>query len=96
MASVEQLLRGGLVEIEALRLIERALVPVEAQPAHAFEDALDHGFRGALEVGILNAQDEGSAGVAREEPVEEGGACSTDVEITGRGGGKTDAGAFRS
>ena len=96
MAAGEKLFGGLAIEIEALRLEERALVPVEAEPAHAFEDALDHFFRGALEVGVFDAQDKGSAEVAGEEPVEEGGAGSADVEIAGRGRRKTDArGAFR-
>ncbi len=60
MAGVDELLCGGLVEGEALGLEEGAFVPVEADPAHAFEDALDHFVGGALEVGVLDAEDEGS------------------------------------
>ena len=96
MAGVEQLLRGSLVEVEALGLIERALVPVEAEPAHAFQDAFDHGLGGALEVGVLDAEDEGAAGVAGEEPVEERGAGATNVQVAGGRGSETDAGSFRS
>lgn len=38
-------------------------VPIEADPAHAFKDAVDHGFRGALEIRVFDAEDEGSAEV---------------------------------
>ena len=95
MAGIEQLLRGGLVEIEPLRLIERALVPVEAEPAHAFEDALDHGFGRALEIGVFDAQDESAAGVAGEEPVEERGAGAANVQVASGRGSEADAGTFR-
>ena len=94
MAGVEQLFGRWLVEIEALGLEERAFVPVEAEPAHAFENAFDHGFGGALEVGVLDAEDEGSAEVAGEEPVEEGGAGSADVEVASGRGRETDAGVL--
>ncbi len=73
----------GLVEVEALRLEKRALVPIEAKPAHAFENALDHGFRGAIDVSILNAQDECPTGVAGKKPVEEGCARPAYVQVAG-------------
>jgi hypothetical protein len=95
MAGVEQLLRRGSVEIEPLRLVERAFVPVEAEPTHPIKNAFDHSLGGALEVGVFDAQDEGATGVASKEPVEERGAGTPHVQVAGRGGCETDAGTFR-
>ncbi len=68
-----------------------ALVPIESEPAEAVEDDLD-GLRGvACLVGVLDAQDERTAAVARVEPVEEGGASPAHVEVTGGRRGKADA-----
>ena len=69
----------------------RALVPVEPQPAQPVEDAVHHLGRRALDVGVLDAQDEGAAVPAREEPVEERGAGAADVQVAGGGGREADA-----
>lgn len=52
----------------------RAFVPVEAEPGEVGEDGLLGLLGGALEVGVLDAEDELSAPGAREEVVEERGA----------------------
>src|SRR5207253_8859105 len=67
----DELFGGGAVEIEALRLVIGAFIPVESQPAHAHEDAFHHFLGGALKIGVFDAQDERAAGVASVEPVEE-------------------------
>jgi hypothetical protein len=56
------------VAVHALHLVERALVVIEAEPGHAFEDDVDGGLGGALQVGVLDAQDEVAALRAREGP----------------------------
>ena len=60
----------------------RPLIPIQPEPAHPVIDDL-HGFlRVPRLVRILDAQDEFSAGVPREEPVEKGGARAADVQVS--------------
>ena len=61
----------------------RAFVPVEAEPGQVAEDGLLGLLGGALEVGVLDAEDELAAPGAREEVVEERGAGAPDVEVAG-------------
>ncbi len=83
-AAVRQKLSScRLVQRGALRLIERAFIPIDAEPAKAVDDALDEFGLVALGVGILDAQDHGAALMASEEPVEESGARAAYVEIAG-------------
>ena len=46
--------------------------------------------RRALAVGILDAQDEGAAMVARQQPVEQGRARIADVQVAGRAGSEAN------
>ena len=64
---------------------------VEPEPPQV---VLDRGFRRrrrALAVGVLDAQDERAAVMARQQPVEERRAGVADVEVTGGAGGETDS-----
>ena len=70
---------------------ERPFVPVEAEPAQAVENAVDHFRRRSLDVGVFDAQHEDAAVPAREEPVEEGRAGAADVQVTGRRWSEADA-----
>src|SRR5262249_582967 len=72
---------------------DRPFIPVEAEPSHPFENALDHFVRRALGVGVLDAQDEDAAVTPREEPVEERRSRAADVKITGRGRSESNAGS---
>ena len=65
-------------------------VPVEAQPAQAFEDGLHAGVGVALDVGVVEAQHHGAVVVARVEPVEDERAGAADVEKAGGRGRKTN------
>src|SRR5438309_571686 len=77
-------IRGVAVEPERLEV--RSLVPVESQPAQRRLDALGPLGAGALEVGVLDPEDERSVLVmAGVEPIEQGGAGAADVEEPGRG-----------
>lgn len=60
-----------------------ALIPVESEPAHAVEDGLAGLFGIAFLVGVFDAENKGATMFASKEPVEEGGASSADVEVTG-------------
>jgi hypothetical protein len=68
-----------------------AFIPVEAKPVEVFHELeFKAGFR-ALEVSVLNAEDELAAGVASKQPVVESSARVADVEQAGGGRGKSDA-----
>ena len=92
-SGVLELLEIGVVNIVALALevgtavaaLHGAFIPVQAQPLHAGEDCAGGFLRVAGVVRILNAEDEGAARLAGEQPVEQGGACAADVEVA-RGG----------
>ena len=62
----------------------RPLVPVEAEPAQAVENALDHRLRRPLDVGVLDAQHEHAAMPARKQPVEQRRPGAADVQVAGR------------
>jgi hypothetical protein len=70
----------------------RAFIPVETKPTEAVENAGDHLDRGALGIGVFDAEDERAAMPARVEPVEERGARAPDVEIARGRWRKTDTG----
>ena len=58
-------------------------VPVEPEPAERLEDQRLGARDVALLVRVLDAQDEGAAGVACREPREEGGADGAEVQRAG-------------
>ena len=89
-ALVEQPLEDLLVAVGAADLRDRALVPVELEPAQRVEDLLDVLGGRPLAVGIFDAQDEGPAGVPREEPVVERGPRAADVQRAGRRGSEAN------
>jgi len=71
-------------------LVDDLAVPVDAKPGKPVDDRLCR-FRGrTLAVGVLDAQPKHAAVMAREEPIEEGGAGPTDMQKTGRRRGETD------
>src|SRR5918997_1763289 len=67
----------------------RSLVPLETQPAEGLEDAGLRLTRGALAVGVLDAQDERAVLPMREQPVEERGAGVPHMELARRARRKT-------
>jgi hypothetical protein len=71
-------------------LKKRTFIPFEAEPAHAIEDALHHILGGALEVSIFNAQNEDTAGVTGEKPIEESSTRPAYMQIAGRRRRKTN------
>ena len=93
-ALTDQPLAPFVVERQPLRLEirpvcaadRRAFVPLHIQPAQAVHDVLQRVWHKARAVGILDAQDEASAGVAGVKPVEQRGPCAAQVEIAGRAG----------
>src|SRR6266702_7548995 len=77
--------------LHASALEYQLLVAVEAQPGEAVEDHLRVLVGRASLVGVLDAQQELAALVAGVQPVEEGRAGASDVEVTRRGRGEADA-----
>ena len=74
------------VAVHALHLVERAFVGLHAKPVHAVQDRLHRLGRGALDIGVLDAQHEGALVVAGEGPREQRGARAAQVqEAGGRG-----------
>ena len=88
-AALEQSVDRAQVVPGALGLEERALVPVEPEPAHGAEDLLGPLHLRALAVGVLDAQDKGPAVVAGVQPVEERRANAAHVK--GSGGARSKA-----
>ena len=91
MAARAQFFGRRSIEGKPLGLKEWSLVPLHAEPAHAIEDALHHILGRSLEIGILDAQNEGATGVPGKEPVEEGSARAAYMQIAGRRGRETNA-----
>ncbi len=93
MAGSDQFGQHFLVARHALHLVERALVMVEAEPFHAFDDDVDGSLGRALLVGVLDAQDEVAALGAGKGPGIERRADVAEVDEAGRRRGEagTDA-----
>ena len=68
-----------------------SLIPGQAQPVQAVEDVLLELDRAPSPVGVLEAEDEGAAGVPGVEVVEERGPGRPDMEGAGRAGRDPDA-----
>ena len=89
----QQLLGHLAMALGAGELVERLAVPLQAQPLEGVDQGIGGGLRGALAVGVLDAQQELAAGVARIEPVEQRRARPADVEVArGRGSKAGDDG----
>jgi hypothetical protein len=68
-----------------------AFVPLQPHPAQVVQDRL-LGFAGrSLEIGVLDAQDEGALLAARQQPVEQCRPGVADVQMAGGRRGETDA-----
>src|SRR5262249_37974876 len=68
-----------------------AFVPGDAEPAEAVEDWLKRLGLVALGIGVVDAEDELSALLPGEQPVEQRGAYAADVQIAGGTGGEAGA-----
>jgi len=90
-AGFEHLRDHDAVAIEALHLVDRALVVVEPEPVHRREDLVDRVLRRARHIGVFDAQHELAAMVARVSPREQRGAGGAEVQKAG--GRRRDAGS---
>ncbi len=82
------------LDVRSMRAADlRSLVPVEPEPAQGFQDQRFGARDVPLLIGVLDAQDEGAAGVTGREPGEERGAHRSEVQRAGGRGRKTRADA---
>jgi len=68
-----------------------SLIPVESEPTQGLEDERLGAGDITLLIGVLDAEDEVAARMARREPREEGGANRAEVQRAG--GGRREPGA---
>ncbi len=89
LALGHQLLGHLAITIDAVGLVDRAFVVVQAQPVHRLQNRVDGGLGAALAIGVLDAQDEVAATVPRLQPAIQRSARTADVQIAGGTGGET-------
>src|SRR2546430_83807 len=89
-AACNAFLGSRAIQFRSPRLVGRSLIPIHAQPFQAVDNALDEFRLVTLGVGVLDAQDHHPAVMPRKEPVEQGRAGSTDMQIAGGRRGKAD------
>src|SRR6185436_6829101 len=70
-------------------LIERPLVPIDAEPGEPVQNRLDRLGGGTGAIGVLDAQDEGAPVMPCVEVAEQGRSRAANVQKAGRAGGKT-------
>src|ERR1700689_2032430 len=91
MAARQHIFDYFLVPVEALGLIERALIMLQSSPFHPVENLLDRLIRRTLQIGVLNAQHELARMPPRIQPAEKRRAQSPDVQESG--GTRCESGA---
>ncbi len=91
VARLEQLRQPFGVALGPLVLADRALVPVELEPAQRVEDLGDVLVGGPLAVGVLDPQDELPARAPGREPVVERRPRAADVQRACRRGGESNS-----
>ena len=91
LALGDEPVRHRPIAVETVSLIEGPLVVVETKPGHPLEDGVHRLRGGALQVRILDPQDERAPVAAGVQPGEEGGTDTADVEVSGRTGGEARA-----
>jgi len=74
-----------------MSLVERTLVVFQPEPGHALQNRIHRFGGGTLEIGVLDAQDEGPAVLAGIQPGKQRGARTADMQIAGRAWGESGA-----
>src|SRR5690606_10542373 len=87
----DELLGDFPVPVQALGLVNRAFVVVQAEPVHRLQDRVDRGLGAALAVGVLDPQDELAAAAACLQPAVQRGARAADVQVAGGTGSEAGA-----
>lgn len=89
---IEERLRVTLMPLEIRPLMDDLLIPVQPEPLEPLENRARAFLGAARLVGVFDAEEEDAAEMTSVEPVEEGGARASDVEISGRGGSEAETG----
>src|SRR5207302_7358681 len=91
---------GLTMAIDAIALkvirIWRTLVPIHPEPAQILELLLERLLGRALAIGVVDAQDEGPAAMAREKPGEQPRSNVADMQRAGRTRRETRTNRHRS
>ena len=87
-ANAAQLIRGSNIAFQPFGLALNP-VPSQAQPFQVLLDRIDIFFLRALRVGVINTQNELSAGLAGDQEIHQRGAQIADVDISSGRRGKT-------
>src|SRR5215472_1530982 len=90
-AIFQQFFSSSSVHFQSLRLEVRTFVPFNAEPAKAFENALNKFGTVAFHVRVFYSKKERTAFAMREEPIEKSRSRAADVEIPGRRGSEAHA-----
>ena len=93
-AAREQALGGRPVHLQALRLKKRPFIPFDPEPFQSVEDSVDQLRAVALDVRILDPQQERAALVPREEPIEQRGSARLLREDSPSATGRNERAAF--
>src|SRR5262249_28364989 len=94
-ASILQTFLGSLpIQLETLRLVDRALIPIHTQPTQTINDSLHQLGLIALCISIFNAENQDSILAARKQPVEQRGTRTAYVEVAGWGRSEPHTDAF--
>ena len=80
----------ALMPLEVRALVDDVLVPIEAEPLEPLEDRAGALVGAARLVGVLDAQQELAAVLARVEPVEERRSRAADVQVAGGRGRESE------
>src|SRR5690625_754320 len=89
MPFVEQLSDDLAIALKTFGLVVRTLVVVQPEPLHTVQNRLHRLRRGAIAVGILDAQHEAAAVATRVKPGEQCGTSPADMEVTSGTGSET-------
>ena len=90
-ARVNELVRAGEIPLEAVALVDRSFIPINAEPLQRRDNLLGVMLFRALDVRVFDAKDEHAAVPAAIEPVEERCPRVADVEVAGGAGRKAHA-----
>ena len=82
-AELDQLVRALAIAVEPIALINRAFVPLHAEPLQRADDLLRVMLPRALDVGVFDAQQHRAAVPPRVQQVEDRRARAADVQVSG-------------
>jgi hypothetical protein len=91
LAGLEQGLDIRPVPLDSVRLVDRRLIDLEAEPLHRVQDLPGHFVARPLPVGILDAEQKASTLVPGELVVEQSSPSTPDMKVPRRAWSKSNA-----